>query len=176
MTVIKLKRFIYFAVFAVICLALLIMQSSGFATLKIGNASAVLMLPATVLAGFYFKEYAGVCFGFAFGAFTDVYSATLCYNTVALAVIGFVSGLLISRLFNSNLAAVSVLNAAASLVYFFFKWLIEYAFVDPEPWYVMAAYMLPSVIYTFACGIIMYFLLAPFYKRMPVPENSGNYE
>lgn len=176
MTAVKIKRFIYLAVYAVLCLGILILQSTGLATLKIGNASTVLMLPATILAGFYFKEYTGAVFGFAFGALTDVYSSTLCFNTVALTVAGFISGALVSRLFNSNLAAISVMNIGGTALYFFFKWLCVYAFSDPVPGYVLLHFILPSAVYTAVCGLLMYFILNPLYSKMPVPEKNSNYD
>ena len=176
MTNTKLKRFVYLAVFSILALGLLILQSTGLATFKIGNASAVLMLPLTILAGFYFREYTGAVFGIAFGALTDVYSSTICYNTVALAIAGFVSGLLVSRLFNSNLAAVSVLSFGGSALYFFFKWLIIYAFYDPLPGYVLLHFIIPSAVYTALFGILIFFILHPLFRKVPVVEKNTDYD
>lgn len=176
MTNAKLKRFVYLAVFSILALGILILQSTGFVTFKIGNASAVLLLPLTILAGFYFREYTGAVFGIVFGALTDVYSSTFCYNTVALAIAGFVSGLLVSRLFNSNLAAVSVLSFGGSALYFFFKWLIIYAFYDPLPGYVLLHFIIPSAVYTALFGILIFFILHPLFKKVPVVEKNTDYD
>lgn len=168
MTVVKVKYFVFYAVYSMFCLVLLLVQSTGIATLQIGTASALLMLPATVLAGYYFKEFAGVLFGFVSGALLDVFSSTTYFNAIALAFCGFISGLIMSRLFNSNITAVVVLNLSASFLYFFAKWVVLYAFVDPAPMFILLNFSLPSAIYTAVCGIVMYFLLNPIFKRMPI--------
>ena len=176
MTNTRLKRFVYLAVFTVLSLGIMILQSTGLATLKIGNASAVLLLPLTILAGFYFREYTGAVFGIVFGALTDVYSSTFCYNAIAFAVTGFVSGLLVSRLFNSNLAAVSVLSFGGSVLYFFFKWLIIYAFYDPLPGYILLHFIIPSTVYTALCGILIFFVLHPIFRKIPIIEKNTDYD
>ena len=176
MTNVRLKRFIYLAVYCFLALVVIVLQSTGLATLKIGNASAVIMLPATIFAAFYFNEYTGAFFGIIVGALTDVYSSTLCYNTVFLAVVGFFSGILVSRLFNSNLAAASVLNFGGTILYFFFKWLIVYAFYDPLPGYVLLHFIIPSAIYTGICGMIAFLVLHPFYKKIPKLNKNNEFD
>jgi rod shape-determining protein MreD len=168
MTTAKVKIFVFYIIYAIFCLCLLLIQSTGIATLQIGTASTLLMLPASVLAGYYFKEFAGALFGFISGILLDVYSSTTYFNTIALAICAFVCGLIMSRLFNGNITAVCVLNACASIIYFFVKWVVLYAFTDPEPMYILLNFSLPSAIYTAVCGVIMYFLLNPIFKRMPV--------
>lgn len=176
MTAVKFKRFVYLSVFSVLAFLFLLLQSTGLITFRIGNAVPQLTLVFTVLAGFYFKAYHGILFGIIFGALTDVYSSALFYNTVAFAVVGFTSGMLVTHLFNRNLAAVMVLNVAASVLYFLVKWLVFYAFKDPAAGYLLVNYMLTSAILTSVCGFVVYFALNPFYKKMPVPDRSGRYE
>ena len=168
MTVARIKQFVFYASYIIVCLAIILLQSTGLMTLQIGTASALLILPATVFAGFYFKGFVGAIFGLAFGACLDMYSSTLCFNTIALLLCGFISGLLVSRYFNSNLAAAVVLNISASCLYFFIKWIVIYAFIDPNPIYILLYYTLPSVVYTAVCGVIMYFVINPILKRMPI--------
>lgn len=172
MNSVKIKRFVGFIIFIIITVALGFLQLTSIATFKIGNASVVFVVPMTVLCGFYFKEYRGFIFGFIIGALTDVFSSTLCFNTVILSIFGLLSGMLVSHLFNSNLVSVSVLSVSASIIYFFTKWLILYAFSDAAAGYLLVEFMLPSAIYTILVGLLLYFLLNPFYKRMPIPEKN----
>lgn len=167
MTSAKLRYFISFFIYVLVGALIILLQSTGFMTLQISTASAVLILPLTVYAGFYFGEYAGAVYGLMMGALTDVYSSTLFYNAVALTVVGFAAGLLIARLFNRNLAAASVISSGASAVYFFIKWLVLYAFTDPVPMFVLVRFTLPSLVYTAVLGILIYFPLDLFLKKIP---------
>ena len=168
MTTQKLKYFVSFALYIIVAVLVIMLQSTGLAPLNIGTASAVLVLPLAVYAGFYFGEYAGAVFGLFIGAALDVFSSTFIYNTVALMVCGFVSGLLISRLFNRNFAAASVLNVSAAVLYFFVKWLVVYAFSDPAPMFIFVRFTLTSALYTGAIGVAMFFLLNLMLKWIPV--------
>ena len=176
MTAVKFKRFVYLAVFCVITLFFWLMQSTGLLTFKVGNAVPQFALIFTLLAGYYFKAYHGALFGFVFGALTDVYSSTLVFNTVALSVLGFTSGMLISHLFNQNLASVTVINVVGAFVYFFAKWLIFYAFVDSASGFVLTNYMLTSAVLTAVFGFLSYFALNPFYKKLPIPDRMEQYD
>lgn len=168
MTAAKIKTYIYFAGYFIFGLAIIILQSSGIMTLNISTASALLILPATVFAGVFFKEFSGAIFGLVSGVIIDVYSSTYCYNAVALTICGFLSGILVSRLFNNNLISAIVLDFSASFAYFFFKWLVLYAFVDDAAVYILLRYTIPSAIYTAAVGVLMYLILSVVFKRIPV--------
>ncbi|MBE6798640.1 MAG: hypothetical protein E7525_02535 [Ruminococcaceae bacterium] len=176
MTAVKFKRFLYLAVFCALTFAFWLLQSTGLLTFKIVNAVPQFMLIFTLLAGFYFKAYHGALFGFVFGALTDVYSSTLVFNTIALSVLGFTAGMLVTHLFNRNLAAVIVINSGGAAVYFLAKWLMFYAFSDPAGGYVLMNYMLTSAVLTSLFGFAVYFALNPFYKKMPVPDRSEQYD
>lgn len=168
MTTQKLKYFVSFALYIIVAVLVIMLQSTGLAPLNIGTASAVLVLPLTVYAGFYFGEYSGAVFGLFIGAALDVFSSTFIYNTIALMLCGFISGLLISRLFNRNFAAASVLNVSAAVLYFLVKWLVIYAFSDPAPMFIFTRFTLTSTVYTAAIGVVMFFLLNITLKWIPV--------
>ena len=157
MTALRIKKIVFHSVYAVVCLIIILLQSTGLLPLKIYTASAVLIIPASIYAGFYFGS----------GILLDVYSSTSYYNVVALTVCGFVCGALMDRLFNRNIAAACVLNLAVAFAYFFAKWMLLYAFVDPVPGYILMNYTLPSAAFTAACGIVMYFIVAPIFGRLP---------
>ena len=167
MTAYRIKYFISLAVYTLVCIFVLLVQSTGIMTLQLGTASAVLILPMVLYCGFYFGEYAGAGIGLFSGAITDSYSATLTYSTVALTVLGFTAGVVMSRLFNRNIAAAVVLNLAAAFVYFFAKWVTVYAFSDPDPLYVLFNFTLPSVLYTAALGFVIFFVMNPIFKNLP---------
>ena len=164
----KVKYTIGISIYSMFCALVVLMQSSGLLVLKIENASVFLALLLAVYAGYYFGEYGAAVIGLLMGAATDVYSSTYCFNTLMLTVIGFVSGILISYLFNRNFSAAVVLNIVASAVYFFMKWLIVYAFSDPAAGFVLVSFTLPSFLFTGVVGILTYFIINPILKRIPV--------
>lgn len=166
----RARIIISFMGYMLVCLLICLMQSTGLLTLQIKTASALLILPAVIYAGYYFGDTLGGIIGFVAGALTDVYASTLCYNTVLLAVIGFACGFITSHYFNKNLTAAIVLNAVCSALYFFLKWLLLYAFIDPTPHIVLRNYTLPSVLYTAAVGILIFFLVNPILKRIQPKE------
>lgn len=176
MTAVKFKRFVYLAVFCALTLFVWLCQSTGLITFKIGNAVPQFTLILTLLAGFYFRAYHGALFGFVFGALTDISSSSLAFNTIGLSILGFTAGMLVTYLFNRNLAAIAVINVAGSFIYFFIKWLIFYAFIDSASGYVLVNYVLTSAVSTAVFGLLTYFALNPFYKKMPVPDRLDQYD
>lgn len=172
MTAYRIKYFLSLAIYTMVCVFVLLLQSTGIMTLQLGHASAVLILPMVLYCGFYFGEYAGAVIGLFSGAITDSYSATFTYSTVALTVLGFAAGIVMSRLFNRNIAAAAVLNFVASFAYFFTKWVTVYAFSDPKPLFVLFNFTLPSVIYTAAIGFVVFFAMNPIFRNLP--KNSVN--
>lgn len=166
MTAYRIKYFTGFALYIIVCAAVILLQSTGLMTLRIGTASLLLILPLVVYSGMYFGEYGGAVLGFLAGAAVDTYSSTLFLNTIALTVFGFAAGLIISRLFNRNFAAAAVLNVCASALYFFIKWLSVYAFSDPSCGFVFTHFTLPSAVYTAVIGVLLFFLLNPVLKKI----------
>ncbi len=167
----KVRTYISFALYSIICVFICLLQSGGIAPLNIKTASAVLSLPFVVYAGIYFGAYSGAVFGLVAGAVSDVYSSTVCFNTVVLTVLGFVCGFLITYLFNRNAAAAIVLNIGAGTVYFFMKWLIGYAFRDAACGFVLVRFTIPSFLYTAAIGVLLFFILNPLLKKL-VPRSG----
>ena len=162
----RAKTIISFVGYLLVCLGLSLLQSTGMLTLQIKTASALLVLPAVIYAGYYFGDTLGGIIGFVAGALTDVYASTLYYNTTILAFIGFACGFITSHYFNKNLAAAVVLNAVVAVLYFFVKWILLYAFKDPTPHIILLNYTLPSIIYTGVVGVAIYFIANPILKRV----------
>lgn len=168
MTSAKLRYFVSFFVYLIVGVLIILLQSTGIMTLQIGTVSTVLILPLTVYAGFYFGQYAGAVYGLLMGALTDVYSSMLMYNTVLLTLVGFFAGVFITYLFNRNFAAACVLACGSSVLYFFAKWVVAYAFSDPAPMFILTHFSLPSSLYTAAFGVVMFFPFNLFFKKIPV--------
>ncbi len=165
---VKLKRFLFYIVYLMVSVLLVFVQYSGLITLQIGTLSALVVLPCVLYAGFYFGCYKGATIGFLLGVLTDVYSTPMFFNTIVFAVFGFACGIIMTYLFNRNLAAACVLSVVGSFVYFLLKWFIVYAFVDPSPIYILFCYSLPSAIYTSLLGIAVYFIIRKVFNRYPV--------
>ena len=169
---VKFKRFFFFTLYLIFCLLIILLQSSGLLTLQILTASVVLILPLIIYGGFYFGCFTGALLGFISGVMTDAVSSTTYFNTVALTACGFACGLVMMYLFNRNFAAACVLCPSVSFLFFFSKWLFVYAFKDPACGFVLLNYTLPSFLYTALVGILMYYILFPFFKRLPQAERK----
>lgn len=168
----KLKRFLFFTLYLILCLSIILLQSSGLLTLQILTASVVLVLPMITYGGFYFGCFTGALIGFISGVTTDAVSSTTYFNTIALTVCGFACGVIMMYLFNRNFSAACVLCSSVSFLYFFSKWLLIYAFKDPSCGFVLLNYTLPSFLYTAAVGVLMYYIFLPFFKRLPQTERK----
>ena len=164
----KLRQLISYCIYALICLLAILFQSAGFIDLRFETATAFLTLPIVLYGGFYFGEYGGAAMGFVVGAATDTYASTTYYNTIMLTALGFAAGLFVSYFFNRNLAAASVINTVAAIFYFFVKWINVYAFCDPEPLYILTRYSLPSMVLTVALGVLLFFPINFFLKKLPL--------
>ncbi len=169
---VKFKRFFLFTLYLLLCLLIIILQSSGLLTLQISTASVVLILPMIIYGGFYFGCFTGALIGFICGVMTDAVSSTTYFNTISFTVCGFVCGLVMMYLFNRNFSAACVLCPSVSFLYFFSKWLLIYAFKDPSCGFVLLNYTLPSFLYTATVGILMYYIFLPFFKRLPQAERK----
>ena len=84
------------------------------------------MLPIVVFCGMYWDDKIGAIFGFLLGSCVDAVAAnTICYNTISLMLIGYVSGILIDKIINNNFRASLLLTLAFSLIYYFGLWCID---------------------------------------------------
>ena len=167
MTALKLRLIIGYALYLVVSVMLLLLQSTGIMTLQLGTASAFFLLPLTIYAGYYFGEYRGAIFGLALGAVADAFSSTLIFNTIALTIVGFVAGFMMNYFFNRNFRAAIVLNVCGAIAFFFTKWLIIYAFSDPAAWFVLVRFSLTSCIYTAVLGIALFLVMNVIFGKLP---------
>ena len=85
-----------------------------------------LMLPIVVFCGMYWDDRIGAIFGFLLGSCVDAVAAdSICYNTISLMLIGYISGLLITKIINNNFRASLLLILVFSLIYYFGIWCIS---------------------------------------------------
>lgn len=168
MNAFRVRYLIAISVYTLVTAAIVLVQSTGLFTLQIGTASAVLVLPLTIYAGFYFGPLGAAAVGFLAGAATDTYSSPLVFNTLFLTAAGLTAGLLMSHYFNHNFAASVVVNLSGSAIYFFLKWFFIYAFSDPSAGFVLLHFSLPSFIYTGLLGVALFFVFNPILKKVPL--------
>ncbi len=149
-----LSKVVYAAIFFIF----FIITYTDILKINIGNAAPQLMLPAVVAVAFFYGEWTGFAVGMVAGALCDAFAAnTVCFNMIALMLIGFVVGIVINRYFNQNIFSALILSLMASFVYFFSLWLVYYVFKGMGgAWQYFVCYSLPSTVYTALFILITY--------------------
>ena len=157
----KAKNQIGYAVFGLICFVLYFIQYTKGYNLKIGNATAVLLVPIIVIIATFFREWVGALFGLVVGTLMDITtSGSTCFNAIALMLIGCASGLLITYLFNNNLLSAFFLDFMFVFIYFLSKWLFLQFFAGKaDAVQYLLKYSLPSAFLTFIVGIPIYIIM-----------------
>jgi rod shape-determining protein MreD len=147
-----------FQAFVIFCIG--IIHYSSFISLKIGNASPLIIIPFLIVVCFFSGMWRGVIFAFIYGIYMDSIAAdTLCFNTLVLGITMCVCGLLITHVLNRNISAVLLLSLLTCVFYFLLKWLIFYLFagVEHNQEYLFY-YAVPSAIYTAAFSLPFYYV------------------
>lgn len=126
--------------------------------LKIGNASPFLFVAGIVCVAFYYDARLGFIAGLISGIFCDaVASQPSAFNTIALAIIGFASGVLVQYYINKNIFSALALSGVASAVYFFADWFVSFVKDSPDSFELLLFYALPSAVYSALFIIPFYF-------------------
>lgn len=156
---IKRRRFIAAFINTLLLLLAFLLRYSG-ATLSIGNATPVLLLPITVSVSIFFGGNASLLSGIFAGVLMDSAAAdTSCFNTVFFVLAATAGSMLSSRFLNRNLKAAVCLSVGVSFAYFFIKYLVFFAFRGVAVNYdYFILYLIPSVVYTAVWIIPFYFL------------------
>ena len=145
---------------SIVFLLLFLLQYNLRLIPKIGGASALLLIPAVIAVGAVLGEWPGLFYGLISGFLLDSVTAdSVFFCTLVLTVIGFLSGLLISYLFNRNLLSVIILGIGGCTLFFVSKWLL----------YVFSGYggvisyfcyhTLPSILYSCVFTVPLFFLI-----------------
>lgn len=150
--------FLPVVVYAVIFFVFYIFTYTDILPLTIGNASAQLLISAVVAVAIFYGEWTGFVVGMIAGIFADSVAAnTVCFNMIALMLIGFTVGLIINRYFNRNIFSAIILCATSSIIYFFMHWLIFFAFNSFQGvWQYFFFYSLPSAVYSTVFILLTY--------------------
>lgn len=85
-----------------------------------------LMLPAVVFCGMFWDDKVGAVFGLVFGSLVDAVGAnTICYNSIILMLLGYLSGVLITKIINNNFRASIIMTLGSALIYYFGYWCVS---------------------------------------------------
>ena len=135
---------------AVVILAAFLLQNTSGLFPRPWGVPAMLLVPAVVCIGMFRREVGGMGFGLLAGALLDAFSAdSLCFHSIALTLIGFLSGLLITRLLRNNLKTCLLLCAAALVLYNTAYFAVcVWPSAKESAWYVYSNIYLASVIYS----------------------------
>ena len=155
---INLKRRIKMAV--IILITFLIQNTAGLFPRPWG-VPAMLLVPVVVCVGMFEREIPGMIFGLFAGVLLDAYSAeSLCFHSIALTLLGFFSGLLVTRLLRNSLKTSLMLCAFALIAYnsAYFAFCI-WKSAGESAWFVYSNIYLASVIYTWLLVPVIYLLI-----------------
>lgn len=153
-------RYLAFFINIVLIILLFVLRYSGLATLGIGQAVPVTLIPFVVAISLFYGEWYGAAAGFFAGALMDsVTTASSCFNTLTVMLIGLICGILSSYFLNKNLSAAACVSLGASFAYLFARLLFFYSFrgIETGSEY-FSLYFVPTVFYTALFILPFYFL------------------
>ena len=152
---------------AVVILITFLFQNTAGLFPRPWGVPAMLLVPAVVCAGMFEREIWGMIFGLFAGVLLDAFSAeTLCFHSVALTLIGFLSGLLVTRLMRNNLKTGILLSVIALTLYCsaYFVFCI-WKDAKENAWYIYSNIYLASVIYTAFFIPVFYLIIRAVSKK-----------
>lgn len=149
----------YFA-YAVEILLLFIFQSTPGLIPEVFGGKPMLLIPAALTIAYFEPEIPAMFYGIACGALLDFgYGDNLGYYTVMLGVICFLLGWIFSdymvvSFFNATAFSAVIITGLIGL-----NFLLFYIFAGKgEPGLYFITHYASKIIYTFLCGVIIYFL------------------
>ncbi len=157
---IKRRRFIAAFINAIIIFAVFLLRFSGIATLQIGEAVPIILIPIVISVSMFYGENAGLISALFAGLLMDsVASDTSCFNTLFFVLGATVCGVMANRFLNRNLKAAICLSIGLSFIYYFLKYLIFFVFNGISVNYdYFVLNLIPSAVYTALWIIPFYFL------------------
>lgn len=163
----KKKRIVYIS-YAIVLLIIYLFEYSANAVSPLGEASISFLIPATIIAGILFKEWAGAFYGLGIGTAIDAVSSdSFIFNTIALFVICCIAGLLIRRLFINNTLSAIILISGGVFCYYISNWAFCCLFGDNiEAWIYLYKVTIPSAFLTSLAGIPLYLLVRTIYRKI----------
>jgi rod shape-determining protein MreD len=157
---IKRKRFISAFINGLLIFAVFILRYSGLATLKIGEATPILLIPLILSITIFYSDNIAFVSAILAGLLMDSCAAnTSLYNTVFFTVAAAICSVLSNHVLNRNLKAAACLSVGLSFGYFILYYLIFFIFAGkPVDYDYFILHLIPSAVYTSVWIIPFYFL------------------
>ena len=145
---------------------------SNIASLRIGTATPLLILPLLTAFSIFNSPAKSVVMGFIAGAALDSISLSFGFNTVCLMILSLAVCLAANNLFNKNIGAAFTLTLLASAVYKILWWFFNYFFVldIKESFALLLQYVLPSALYS-AVFILPLFYIYKWLNKIKTQTN-----
>lgn len=153
-------RYLAFLINFILIIFLFTLRYSGLATLTIGHAAPITLIPLVVAVSLFYGEWYGAATGLFVGALMDSsMSGSSCFNTLTVMLLGLLCGVLSSYYMNKNIRSAGCLSLGATFLYLFTRQTFFYSFkgitVGAEYY---STYFIPSVVYTAIFIVPFYFL------------------
>ncbi len=146
---------------AVVVFVTFLLQNNSSIFIRPTDVPVMLLVPLTVCIGMFEREKWGMFFGLFAGVLLDAFSAeSLCFHSIALTCIGFLSGLLITGIFRNNLKTCLLFSSISIFVYNTVYFLLYYvSAAGGEADYIYINIYFASVIYTFLFVGVFYVIV-----------------
>ena len=149
-------------------LLLFILQTTPGLLPELFGGKPLLLIPAAITISLLENEIPAMLFGLAGGLLLDLgYSDNIGFFSVTLTLSCFIIGLVFRDYLVISFLNATVFNAifSAGLIILFF--LFSYAFAGKgDVLYYFSHHIISRIIYTFLCGIILYFINKLLYKNL----------
>ena len=149
------------AIFALLIVFTAILQNTNGLFPKIGNASAMLLIPLVVSIAMFERDVAGMLFGLFAGFVWDFYSAHVDgYYIIFLTCVGYACSYLISRYMRNNIVTAMVYSLVFSFLCVTLYWLFFIVFNSVSGvWTLYDRIYLTSAVYTVALTPLYYYFI-----------------
>ncbi len=149
------------AIFALLIVFTAILQNTNGLFPKIGNASAMLLIPLVVSIAMFERDVAGMLFGLFAGFVWDFYSAHVDgYYIIFLTCVGYACSYLISRYMRNNIVTAMVYSLVFSFLCVTLYWLFFIVFNSVSGvWTLYGRIYLTSAVYTVALTPLYYYFI-----------------
>lgn len=160
------------AIFALLIVFTAILQNTKGLFPKIGNASAMLLIPLVISVAMFERDISGMMFGLFAGFVWDFYSAHIDgYYIIFLACVGYACSYLISRYMRNNIVTAMVYSLVFSLLCSTLYWLFFVVFNSVEgAWTLYYRIYLTSTVYTVALTPLYYYFIRAIALKFRKPQ------
>ncbi len=154
------QKYILYAIYALIAVAVCLLQNSRVAFPEIFGARAFLLVPLCVAVSMHEREIPAALFGVFSGILWDLSSGNDGFNAFVLMILSAVCSVLISHIMRKNIITAFVLSAGAVFIYDAVYVLGNIILSGAgAPWNALFTFYLPSAVYTLAFVPVLYYLV-----------------